>query len=93
MEAAVGVAEHVVEKAVPLAPQRDRRFADVLHRRADVDVVLEEFRRETFVRGVGFRQLERDAHHHEREHPHPSGGVRLLEDGAVGLGINPRDRI
>ena len=46
--------------------------------------MLEEFCRQPFVNRVLFRELERDAHHHQAEHAHPAGGVALLERRAAG---------
>ena len=76
---AVSVAQNVVEKFVALVPELKVLPAHVLHRRADVCVVLEELRREALVRLVLFREFERDAHEVEAEHPHPAGRVGLFE--------------
>src|SRR3712207_7745263 len=47
----VRVAEHVVEEFILLVPQLITDAAHLLHRRADVDIVLKELRRERFVGG------------------------------------------
>ena len=78
---AVGEAQQVIEERVRVVPQR-RRAANHLHGRADVDVVLEEFRGQPFVNVVLPGQLQSHAHHDQAEHAHPSGGVALLERGA-----------
>ncbi len=53
--------------------------AHLLHRRADVGIVLKELRRQSLVDAVLFRQLKRDAHQVEAEHAHPARRVRLFE--------------
>ena len=91
---AVGVAQNVVEKFVALVPELKVLPAHVLHRRADVRVVLEELRREALVCLVFLREFERDAHEVEAEHSHPAGRVGLLQPSAEGQGltsVNHRD--
>ena len=83
LRAAVGVAQHVVEEAVLAVEQLHVAAAHVLHRVRDVDVVLEELRRHPLVDRVVLRELERDPHQVEAEHPHPAGRVGLLEHRAV----------
>ena len=78
VELAVRVAQHIIEKLFALVPQAVIAPAAPLHRRADVDVMLEEFRRQPFVHRVLFGQLDGNAHEVQTEHAHPAGGVRLL---------------
>ena len=59
----------------------------MLHGVRDVDVVLEELRRQPLVDRVLLGQLERDAHQVQAEHPHPAGGVGLLEHRAARAGL------
>ena len=80
--APVAEPQDVVEEPILGVPE-GAVAADHLHRRADVDVVFEEFRGQTFVDGVGLRQFERDPHHHQREHAHPARGVALLEHSTL----------
>ena len=82
--AAVRVREHVVEKTVLLIPHLDAAAAHVLHRGADVNVVLEKLRGRRLVSLVLPRQLERDAHHVQAKHPHPARAVGLLKRRPVG---------
>ena len=49
VEAAVGIAQHVVEESVLFVPELIVAAAHVLHRAADVDEVLEELRRQRLV--------------------------------------------
>ncbi|NBW88663.1 MAG: hypothetical protein EBR51_01905, partial [Gammaproteobacteria bacterium] len=79
LEVPVGITQHVVEEAVLLVPQIVRLATHALHRRTDVDVVLEEFGGQTLVGSVLFRELERDAHHVETEQSHPARRIGLLE--------------
>jgi len=74
---AIRVTQDVVEEAVLLVP-------NLLHRHADVDVMLEELGREPFIGLVLFRQLQRDPHHVQAEEAHPSGAVGLFENRAAG---------
>ena len=83
LRAAVGVAQHVVEEPVLAIEQLHVAAAHVLHRGCDVDVVLEELRRHSLVDRVVARELERDPHQVEAEHPHPAGRVGLLEHCAA----------
>src|SRR5690349_4619811 len=75
---AVREAQNVVEELVLFVPNLYVVLAHLLHRSADIRVVLEELRRQTFVCAVLFRKLKRDAHEVEAEHTHPAGRVRLL---------------
>src|SRR6185295_15163495 len=52
----------------------------MLHRRAHVDVMLKELRREALVDLVLLRKLERDSHQVQTEHPHPASRVALFEN-------------
>src|SRR3569832_1144205 len=81
--AAVALAQHVVKETVLFVPQLVIAVAHVLHGGADVDEVLEELGGEALVTLVLKRELERDAHHVQRIHRHPPGGVALLEHGAA----------
>ena len=77
------MAQHVVEEPVLAIEQLHVAAAHVLHRGCDVDVVLEELRRHSLVDRVVARELERDPHQVEAEHPHPAGRVGLLEHRAA----------
>ena len=89
--AAIGVDEHVVKEAVFFVEQRVLAPPHVLHGIGDVGVMLEELRGEPLVDRVFPRQLQRDPHQVEAEHSHPTGGIRLLENGAAGERLAPVD--
>ena len=79
---AVRELQNVVEEAVLLIPEGDPLAADVVHRAGDVEEVLEVLGGDILVDAVGSRQLQRDGHHVEAEHPHPGGAVGLLQIAA-----------
>ena len=55
----------------------------LLHRSADVHVVLEELGGERLVDLVLFGQFQRNPHEGQAEHSHPAGGIGLFELGAA----------
>src|SRR5262247_890159 len=81
---AIGIAQGVVEEPITLAPQLVADAPHLLHRRADIHVVLEKFGSERFVGRIFSCQLQRNAHQVEAEHAHPARGVRLLQRYAIG---------
>src|SRR5258707_15649472 len=80
-------AEHVVVKLVLFVPETNSLAAEIVHRAGDSEKMLEELGRNVFVDVIFQRQLDRDSHQIERKHPHPTGGVALLEASAVGKRI------
>ena len=72
--------ELIVIKAVFLVPQTGT--AERIHRVADADEMLEEFRGHVFVNRIGLCEFQRHGKHREAIESHPGGSVRLLEESA-----------
>src|SRR6185503_3777892 len=90
------IAQHIVEESVLLIPQRVVAAAAPLHRGSNVDVMLEELRRQALVDLILLRELERDSHQVQTEHPHPASRVALFENDSRGMllaAIDNRDVI
>src|SRR5271156_5983601 len=84
MKLAARKAENVVEEPFFFIPQLVIAPAHLFHGCADADEMLEELGSQAFVHRAILGKLESDAHHVQAEKSHPSGGVRLLENGAGG---------
>ncbi len=72
----------VVVETVDVVPQTVA--ADLVHRVADADEMLEELAGDVFVRVVLLRELDGDAEHRHAIERHPRGAVRLQELRAAG---------
>ncbi len=79
---AVRQVQDVVEEPVFAVPELDFLAADVVHRAADVDEMLEELAGDVFVGAVVAGQFERDRQHIQAVHTHPAGRIRLFDVAA-----------
>src|SRR5579859_8203568 len=81
---ALGQVQHIVEKLIPGIPEINPLARDVTHGPGDIEEMLEELGGNVFVDRIGAGQFERDGHHVQAEHTHPTGAVALLDKPAVG---------
>ena len=76
--------QDVVEESVFGVPQFDILAAEIVHRFADVNEMLEELAGDIFVGGIVLGEFQRDRQHVETIHAHPAGAVGLLDMSAGG---------
>ncbi len=76
--------EHVVKEFILLVPEPDSLVGNIIHRSGNGKKMLEKFQGNILVNRIGERQFQRDSHHIQAIHTHPTGAIALFEITARG---------
>src|SRR5215831_3751709 len=83
----IGKTQDVIEETFFLIPQLVITASHVLHGYADVHKMFKELYRQQLVSTIRLCEFQCDPHQVQAEESHPTGAIRLLEDGSAGQGL------